>query len=253
MEKNIREILRRDYSYLVEKYGEDRVVGVFLYGSQNYGTDTDDSDVDAKGIVIPSFSQLVSKEDITYTHEFEDGNDNSLDVKDIRLMFEQFAKCNINFVEILFTQYSIINPMYKDLWVLIKEKREDIAKYDLKRTLYATAGIINNKYKLLNNPDTMYKGYSEVLRLYQFMKNLLSGWSYEGSLVSTEHELYRDIKLKPVGLKSEEMLIEAEKIRKLAKTLPEKIITDEGKRSEVLHYIFEAPEMFVRRYLVKII
>ena len=174
MEKNIREILRRDYSYLVEKYGEDRVVGVFLYGSQNYGTDTEDSDVDAKGIVIPSFSQLVSKEDITYTHEFEDGNDNSLDVKDIRLMFEQFAKCNINFVEILFTQYSIINPMYKDLWDLIKEKREDIAKCDLKRTLYATAGTIDNKYKLLNNPDTMYKGYSEVLRLYQFMKNLLS-------------------------------------------------------------------------------
>ena len=113
--------------------------------------------------------------------------------------------------------------------------------------------MIDNKYKLLNNPDTMYKGYSEVLRLYQFMKNLLSGWSYEGSLVSTEHELYRDIKMKPVGLKSEEMLIEAEKIRKLSKTLPEKIITDEGKRSEVLHYIFEAPEMFVRRYLVKII
>ena len=253
MEDKIKTILQRDYDYLVKEFGEDRVVGVFLYGSQNYGTDTNESDVDAKGIVIPSFSQLVSKEDITYTYEFEDGNDNCLDVKDIRLMFEQFAKCNINFVEILFTQYSIINSMYKGLWNLIKEKREDIAKCDLKRTLYATTGTIDNKYKLLNNPDTMYKGYSEVLRLYQFMKDLVSGKSYEESLVSTEHELYRDIKLKPVGLKPEEMLAEAEKIRKLSKTLPEKIITDEEKRSKVLHYIFEAPEMFVRRYLVKII
>lgn len=41
------------------------VYGVFLYGSQNYGTDTEQSDVDAKAIIVPSFHELVLKKPVS--------------------------------------------------------------------------------------------------------------------------------------------------------------------------------------------
>ena len=61
------ERVRKHYNMVIEKYGEDNVLGVFLYGSQNYHTDTKDSDVDTKAILIPTLEDLclrrpVSKE-----------------------------------------------------------------------------------------------------------------------------------------------------------------------------------------------
>lgn len=78
-------------------------VGIFLQGSQNYKLDYEGSDVDSKLIVLPSFEDFVlNRKPQSYTHIME--NDEHVDVKDIRLMFDCFRKQNINFVEILFTK-----------------------------------------------------------------------------------------------------------------------------------------------------
>ena len=42
-----------------------------------------------------------------------------MDIKDIRLYFDNFKKQNINFVEILFTDFYLVNPKYKDLWKIL--------------------------------------------------------------------------------------------------------------------------------------
>lgn len=39
-------------------FPEDRIVGIFLQGSQNYGLDLPTSDVDTKLIVVPTFQEL---------------------------------------------------------------------------------------------------------------------------------------------------------------------------------------------------
>ena len=44
-------------------YNPDQILGIFLYGSQNYGTSTKDSDIDAKVILIPSFKDLCCKKE----------------------------------------------------------------------------------------------------------------------------------------------------------------------------------------------
>ena len=48
-------------------YKEEQLLGIFLYGSQNYGCETEESDIDTKAIYIPTFEELcfdnpVSKE-----------------------------------------------------------------------------------------------------------------------------------------------------------------------------------------------
>ena len=84
------------------------------YGLDIY-TDEYKSDIDTKVIVIPSLEDVVmNKKPISTTHVLP--NNEHLDIKDIRLYFDNFKKQNINFIEILFSPYYIVNPKYRDLW-----------------------------------------------------------------------------------------------------------------------------------------
>lgn len=77
-------------------------VGLFLQGSQNYNLDYEGSDIDTKAIMLPSFSDFVlNAKPLSTTHIME--NNEHVDFKDIRLMFDCIKKQNVNFIEILFT------------------------------------------------------------------------------------------------------------------------------------------------------
>ena len=94
---------------------EDRIVGIFNQGSGNYGLDIPTSDVDTKLIVTPTFDEVVlNKKPISTTHVR--ANNEHTDLKDIRLMLATFRKQNLNFIEILFTPYFIVNPTFADEW-----------------------------------------------------------------------------------------------------------------------------------------
>ena len=57
--KEILDRLQEHYEYAIQcGYDEEHILGVFLYGSQNYGTANADSDIDSKLILLPSFEQL---------------------------------------------------------------------------------------------------------------------------------------------------------------------------------------------------
>ena len=85
---------------------------IALYGSQNYGTQVATSDIDSKMIVFPSFEDVIfAKPLISHIVDMPD-NGEQIDVKDIRLMCNNFLKQNINYLEILFTKYYIVNPKY---------------------------------------------------------------------------------------------------------------------------------------------
>ena len=85
------------------------MVGVFLQGSQNYNLQYEDSDIDTKAIILPKFNDFVLNNKPVSTTLILESNEH-IDLKDIRLMFECFKKQNINFIEILFTEYYILNP-----------------------------------------------------------------------------------------------------------------------------------------------
>lgn len=175
-----------------------KVLGVFLQGSQNYNLDYEGSDIDTKCVVLPSFEDIcLNKKMVSTTHVLETGE--HLDLKDIRDMIHQFKKQNINFLEILFTDYFILNPTYYDLWMELVKNKEDIARYDIVTNMGATSGMCYEKFKALckdtpaqHDEITKYgwakKQLHHCKRLREFAERYANGESFADCLISKDYE-----------------------------------------------------------------
>lgn len=150
-----------------------------LCGSQNYNLDTEDSDVDTKTLVVPTFKTLClnSKQ---YTKDFE-FNGEVVEVKDFRAMFDCFRKQNLNYIEILFTdQTTICSRFYKETILLLSHASE-IAHYNETAAVNCMMGIIYRYYKHLFIPfksrPEMYEkfGYDPkaLYHMYRVMNQLI--------------------------------------------------------------------------------
>jgi predicted nucleotidyltransferase len=177
---------------------------VFLQGSQNYGLSYENSDVDSKAVLLPKFSDFVLRANpVSTTHVLD--NDEHIDLKDIRLMFDCFQKQNINFVEILFTKHKVLNPKYAQLWNKLCLQRERIARFNNYAAVNCMSGMSMEKLKALEHPypATMDKiekyGYDpkqlhHILRLNEFIKRYVDGVPYEDCLVSAQRNYLIDVK-----------------------------------------------------------
>ena len=120
------------------------VVGIFLYGSQNYNLNYEGSDIDLKAIVIPSINDIVfNNKPISTTIDIPDG---LCDIKDIRLMVQSWRKQNVNFMELLFTEYSYVNPLFYEFFRPLLAARETIVRYNEKRAVDCLRGFVYEKY-----------------------------------------------------------------------------------------------------------
>ena len=192
------------YAESREFFDYRQIVGCFLQGSQNYGLDYEGSDVDTKLIVLPSFKEIaLASKPVSTTHVR--ANDEHTDWKDIRLYMETFRKQNLNFLEILFTPYSIINGMYKDEWMRLVEHREEIARMNPWRAVKSMKGIAMEKYHAMEHPypskvDVLAKwGYDpkqlhHLLRVEEYLGRYISGESYEDCLRPRRPEYLIDVK-----------------------------------------------------------
>lgn len=170
------------------------VVGVFLQGSQNYKLEYEGSDVDTKAILLPTFDDFcLNRAPISTTHVR--ANNEHTDFKDVRLMFDCFKKQNINFVEILFTEYKVMNPKYETIFQMMIDNRELIAHYNNYAAINCMAGMSMEKFKALEHPypATMDKiekfGYDpkqlhHIIRINEFMKRYIAGEPYAACLHS---------------------------------------------------------------------
>lgn len=150
---------------VLELYPEHQILGIFLYGSQNYNIATENSDVDTKAIIVPNLYNLAIKPVKTHTIELENGE--HCEVMDIMHLVANFRKQNINFVEILFTDYCWVNPLYKWHWeFLFKNMREDIAIYN---PAYCLKSICGQAIHTLKQDKTDAKKYANGLRLRNFL------------------------------------------------------------------------------------
>lgn len=93
---------------------------------------------------------MLNAKPLSTTHIME--NDEHVDFKDIRLMFDCIKKQNVNFVEILFTPYSIINPEYADLFQPVLDAREEIARYNNYAGMNCIMGMALEKQKAMEPP-----------------------------------------------------------------------------------------------------
>ena len=166
-------------------------------GSMNYGLMDEASDVDTKMLVIPSlYSIALNKKPMSTTLVFD--NNEHCDVKDVREYFKIVRKENINFIEIFFTKYFIVNPKYVDLWYDLCVNREKIARANEYRFLKCAKGMVHEKEHALCHP---YPSKLDILEKYGWDGKQLShaarvmcfadaficeGYSYEQCLCNEE-------------------------------------------------------------------
>lgn len=184
---------------------EDRIVGIFNQGSGNYGLDVPTSDVDTKLIATPTFNEVVlNKKPISTTHVR--ANNEHIDLKDIRLMLATFRKQNLNFIEILFTPYFIVNPTFADEWGRLQAQKEKIAHYSPYNAVKTMKGIAMEKYHAMEHEypsklEVLAKwGYdpkqvSHLVRVQNFISSYLAGYPYEECLYPKDKDFIMDIKL----------------------------------------------------------
>ena len=197
----IMERIQEHYEEAKQYFDESRIVGVFLQGSQNYGLDYESSDIDTKLIVTPTFEEIAfNKKPVSTTHVR--ANNEHIDFKDIRLYIETFRKQNLNFLEILFTPYKIVNPQYAKWWNKLVENREAIAHYDIHRAIKSMKGIAMEKFHAMEHKypskiDIIERyGYDSkqlhhLLRVEEYLARYIEGRSYEECLIPTEETAKR--------------------------------------------------------------
>lgn len=186
-------------------FDKSRIVGIFLQGSQNYGLQIPTSDVDTKLVVTPTFDEVVlNKKPISTTHVR--ANNEHIDLKDIRLMLATFRKQNLNFIEILFTPYFIVNPTFADEWGCLQVQKEKIAHYSPYNAVKTMKGVAMEKYHAMEHeyPSKVAvlakygydpKQVSHLVRVQNFISSYLAGYPYEECLYPKDKDFIMDIKL----------------------------------------------------------
>ena len=185
---------------------ESRIVGLFCQGSQNYGLDYKGSDIDTKLIIVPTFEDIAfNKKPISTTHVRQ--NNEHIDLKDVRLYIETFRKQNLNFLEILFTPYKIVNPQYAEFWQKLIDAREAIVHYDIHRSIKSMKGIALEKYHAMEHKypskiEIIEKyGYDSkqlhhLMRVENYLMRYIAGESYEACLIPDEETAEKLRKIK---------------------------------------------------------
>lgn len=191
------------YNDALTQYPKERIVGVLYQGSGNYGLDYEGSDVDTKCVIVPTIKQLANEEKTSNTYVRE--NDEHIDFKDIRVMLETFRKSNLNFLEILYTKYYIINPMYETEWNRLVRARDSIVNMNLPSLIKSMKGIAGEKFHALEHryPSRIEwldkfgydpKQLHHLFRIKEFMYRWLNGEPFERCLVSIESQWLIDVK-----------------------------------------------------------
>lgn len=217
--------------FLIEQgYSQNQILGVFLYGSQNYGVATATSDVDTKAIIVPTLADLCLRE--KKVKELHLPNGEHCEVMDIRHLVQNFRKQNINFIEILYTNACWVNYDYKELWEkFFVANREDISHYDMNKAIQSICGQAIHTIK--QNP-TNGKKISNGMRLLFFLKNYVIGRNYEDCIRPTDEKFRKKlIRLKRVEKLADEdrankLLAEFEKMKEFNVSMPQfsKYVTD---------------------------
>lgn len=181
-----------------------RIIGIFCQGSPNYGLDTKESDMDTKLIIVPSFEDLaLNKAPISTTHVR--ANDEHIDIKDVRLMMNTFRKQNLNFLEVLFTPYFFLNPMYETEWLQMMDAGEYIAHYNPYLAVKAMAGHAYEKHAKLTHRSVAREhivdkyGYDgkqlhHLLRIEEYLDRYINGVSFKEAMVSLQPEYLKEVK-----------------------------------------------------------
>jgi len=142
-----------------------------LVGSQNYGLETESSDIDTYSFVLPSYMDFISGAPmVSTTIEMKDGS--HLNIKDIRLALNLLRKPSPNIVECFLSDYKVYEPEFYDVF---KEYDNNVMLYYLTHANYKNMvdAIVGTVYQLHGRNMTEGKKYAHALRLQHMLQKYL--------------------------------------------------------------------------------
>ena len=173
------------------------ILGTFLIGSQNYNLDNSQSDIDSKVVIIPDFEEITNTQ--PPRNEIIAFGKDQINIIDYRLLPKFFNK-SFNYLELLFTDYYIIDFYYEEYWNALKQEREDLAYLHPMKFYNAVFGMIKSLYSKIQKSsltgEKVY--YTKDLALMYFLRDLIFtyyyGCNFKDCLQSCDREEYFKIK-----------------------------------------------------------
>lgn len=194
--------LKEDYDF-VKSMGYD-IFGVFLFGSQNYGADYENSDIDTRVIVFPKFTEIVNGSAPISTTKFRD-NGEHIDIKDFRVFVDQLLKPSLVYLETLCTKHCIVNPSYEDIYNSMFDLCDDLADQNKLKVLLDIWGRKNSHVHHLEvgNKNRIeqygydYKQVYQLIRLAEFINRFSLGESFTSCLLYSNPNYLIEFKRNP--------------------------------------------------------
>ena len=185
--------VREHYEIAKSIFPEDLIVGVFLYGSQNYNMADEQSDVDTKVLVVPSLADVVcARRPVAFEHHCENGE--HINFVDVREFVHQALKQNPNTLELLFTEYYVLNPVFKGVWFDIWRHREEVARINPHKAVDTMRHMANKEYHHMKKNGFNHKKLATMTRLEKAISDYMFGVKYENILKSDQADFFLRMK-----------------------------------------------------------
>ena len=196
--KTAKEVVKQYIAEFEEKY-KCKVLYVTLSGSKLYGTDTPNSDMDFKGIFVPTKEQVLLKQDID--HYVRDTNNskekNTKDDIDFSLhslykFFNLLEKSETGSIDVLFSMFREDTIIYqdKDFVNLMKENYKHFLNKNMSAFIgYALGqskrfGVKGARYDELNSFVGLLRNFSEeekqmkLSSFFEYIRNITYDYKY---------------------------------------------------------------------------
>jgi hypothetical protein len=191
--QEIMNVLKGDYNSLL-KEGYD-LFGVFLFGSQNYGLDCENSDIDVKAIYLSKDKEEVvmnSGNVLISTGIFSRSQtEGQINMMSPEVFINNLSLNYHTWFELLYTGYYIINPKHSLVWNEILTLREKLAKQDKYSFIDSQLNCIVDQIPQAITGDDLVlinKRLSTFYRLKFLIEKYVLDFPYELCLIPTEEE-----------------------------------------------------------------
>ena len=185
--------VREHYNMAKTLVPEERIIGVFLYGSQNYGMDSATSDVDTKCLIVPSFEEIaLNKKAVNYEYHFDNGE--HMKMVDIREYLRLVKQQNPNDLEVLFSKFAVRNTRYDGIWHYLWSHREEVAHYRPHRAMDTMRHMANREMHNMEKRGFNTKSLALIFRLEKMAGDYLLCNKYEYVLHSDQADFLKRVK-----------------------------------------------------------
>ena len=172
-----------------------------------------------------------------------------------------FRKQNINFMEILFTDYYVVNPTYKHLWQKLIDNRELIGRYNPYQAIMCIAGNALEKYKRLSwcypsREEIVLKyGYdpkqlTHLLRFEDFLERYIAEEPYEDCIIPKNLGKLREVKKGVYSLDEATKLADAAFMH-ITKMRDDFCLTHENRHNPLVEDLFQSVQYEIIKIAIK--